>query len=125
MAKKSFKGENPALRYMSVTTTDNVQHEQDAQYTHETQNENNAHIVENAQYTDENKNPDGQCKKAGKETKSKRLNVLIRPSLFEDASKIAHMQRISVNELIHLAVEKYVIENEEEVTKYDTVYGEK
>lgn len=111
MAKKSFKGENPALRYISVQDTDNTQHEQDAQYTHKTQNTDQTEIVQDTQNTQN-----------AKETKSKRLNVLIRPSLFESASKVAHMQRISVNELIHLAVEKYVEESGDEVKKYDEIF---
>lgn len=42
-----------------------------------------------------------------KETKSKRLNLLIYPSLHEDLERLAEMQAIKVNELINRILKEY------------------
>lgn len=42
------------------------------------------------------------------EAKSKRLNLLIRPSLFESLSKTAHKKGMSNNDLIHQVLERAV-----------------
>lgn len=60
-----------------------------------------------------------------KETKSKRLNLLIYPSLHEDLERLAEMQAIKVNELINRVLKEYteaeesqkMIENHKKITK--------
>lgn len=67
----------------------------------------------------------GASEDAGeKETKSKRLNLLIRPSLFEAASKIATMRRISVNELLNKTLEELVAGEANTIEMYDKIFGE-
>ena len=58
------------------------------------------------------------------ENKSKRYNLLIYPSLHEDLSKIAAMQRISVNELMNRALEGYRDEHKQLIEKYNQTFGE-
>ena len=50
--------------------------------------------------------------KSKEETKSQRLNSLIRPSLFKKLKKYSKKNKQSVNETVNLALEKY-LENEE------------
>lgn len=60
-----------------------------------------------------------------KETKSKRLNLLIYPSLHEDLERIAKMQAIKVNELVNRVLKEYtereesqkMIENHKQITR--------
>ena len=59
----------------------------------------------------------------GKETKSKRLNLLIKPTLYRNIEKIATMERISTNELINRVLEQYAREQAEAIAKYDTTFN--
>lgn len=59
---------------------------------------------------------------AKKETKSKRLNLLIMPSLLEDLSKIATMQKDSVNNLINNALLEYRDAHKDIIAKYNNVF---
>lgn len=60
-----------------------------------------------------------------KETKSKRLNLLIYPSIHENLERLAEMQAIKVNELINRVLKEYteledsqkMIENHKKITK--------
>lgn len=124
MAKKSFRGENPALRYISVPGEEYTDIVQDTQKTQQAQNEHTANDTHNKRNVYNEDTAQNQRISLVRETKSKRLNLLIRPSLYKDAAKIAHMQRVSINELIHLAIEIYVGEREQELRKYKDVYGE-
>lgn len=56
------------------------------------------------------------------ELKSKRVNLLIKPSIYEDTAKIATMKRVSVNELINIALEAYAADHKELITKYDMTF---
>ena len=56
------------------------------------------------------------------ETKSKRLNLVMRPSLLVDIGKIAIMQQTSVNDLINRVLEEYKDQEAETITKYDKVF---
>lgn len=60
----------------------------------------------------------------GKETKSKRLNLLIKPTLYRNIEKIATMERISTNELINRVLGQYAREQAEAIAKYDTTFNE-
>ena len=53
------------------------------------------------------------------ETKAKRLNLLIRPTIMEALRKIAVVERTSVNDIINKIVEEYVTENADKITKYE------
>lgn len=58
------------------------------------------------------------------ETKSKRLNLLIRPSVHRNIGKIATMQRMSLNELINKVLEDYAADNADKITAYNATFGE-
>lgn len=118
MTKKSFTGENPALKYISMGNIENTEDEQITQYTDDTA------ITQKVQDIHTGKKESTPPEVQAHETKSKRLNVLIRPSLFEDAAKVAHMQRISVNELVHLAVERYVKGCEGDIVRFKEIYDQ-
>ena len=64
-------------------------------------------------------------KKAGsKEAKSKRLNLLLQPSLLEDLSKIATMKKDSVNNLINTVMSEYRDKHKDIIKKHDSIFGE-
>ena len=56
------------------------------------------------------------------ETKSKRLNLLLQPSLLEDLSKIATMNKDSVNNLINSALIDYRDAHKDIIEKYNKVF---
>lgn len=58
------------------------------------------------------------------ETKSKRVNLLMLPSVHEDITKLAVMQRISVNELVNSLLQAHIEENKELLQTYKDVFGE-
>jgi hypothetical protein len=57
------------------------------------------------------------------ETKSKRLNLLIQPTLFEAVQKIAYVKDISVNEAVNDAVRDYNEANSGLLQLYDRKKG--
>ncbi|NTW84338.1 MAG: hypothetical protein HGB36_13430 [Chlorobiaceae bacterium] len=58
----------------------------------------------------------------GSEPKSKRLNLLIRPSLMNDFKKIAYMRHLSINGLINKLIAEYVSKHAALVEEYDSVF---
>lgn len=58
------------------------------------------------------------------ETKTKRLNLLLLPSLFQDLEKVSTMKRTSVNNLINVVLKEYVEDNKDLIDKYIEVFGE-
>lgn len=50
-----------------------------------------------------------------RETKSKRLNLLLYPSLYKDIEQLAIMQAISPNELINRLLKEYVTKEESQI----------
>ena len=58
------------------------------------------------------------------ETKSKRLNLLLRPTLHRDLGKLSAMERISTNELINRVLSEYIEQNADRLIKYDEIFGE-
>lgn len=58
------------------------------------------------------------------ERKSKRLNLLIKPSLYANMRKIAHMERTSVNNLMDIALNEYAEAHREQIEAYNAIYGE-
>lgn len=108
MAKKNFNGvNNPALQFMTAP---------EAQSTDTTQ-------VAPDSKTEFNGLKRGR-KPSTEETKSKRLNLLILPSVGEDMTKIAAMKRTSVNDLINSLLKGYVESNQDLIKKYNDVFGE-
>ena len=58
------------------------------------------------------------------ERKSKRLNLLIKPSLFADVEKLAHMQRTSVNGLINDLLAAYAADHRDTIDEYNRICTE-
>ena len=59
------------------------------------------------------------------QTKSKRLNLLLRPALLEDLKKIAAMRQTSVNDLINTVLAEFTEHETDQIEKYDSVFGKK
>ena len=56
------------------------------------------------------------------ETKSKRLNLLIYPSLLKDIKKIATVKRTSVNDLINTVLGEYIQTEATKIKRYDDFF---
>lgn len=120
MSKKSFRENNPALQFITpapVPEAPAVQprpaKEKQTDYTDYT---HNTYTTQDIQSTE------NVSKK--QETKSKRLNLLIQPSLHQELTKIAYVQRVSLNELILRASREYAAAHQDAVRKYDEFTGE-
>lgn len=59
------------------------------------------------------------------ETKSKRVNLLIYPSLHESMVKIARVRGISFNELVNAVLYAYEQDNQQDIEKYNEIWGTK
>jgi len=85
MAKKTFKNEiNPALQFISTSTDENI-NEKESQAIPD-----NVTVKRNPLYI---------------ETKSKRVQLLIQPSLHSKLKKISEQEGTSLNDLIHTILE--------------------
>jgi len=92
--KKGFRGDefNPAAAFISNASQ--VKSEEATPYDDSTHNAKDAHNAHDA--------PGGVGYTPHMdETKTRRVNLLIRPSLFEDFRKVAHMKRTSTNDLLN------------------------
>lgn len=56
------------------------------------------------------------------ELKSKRVNLLLRPSVHERCNKIAYMSKVSFNDLVNKALDEYAQAHNDLVTKYDDTF---
>lgn len=57
--------------------------------------------------------------------KKARLSLIFkRPEVKTAIEKIAHMKRVSANELINIALEEYTQANAELIKKYDDLFGD-
>ncbi|OQA07847.1 MAG: hypothetical protein BWY65_01722 [Firmicutes bacterium ADurb.Bin373] len=98
--KKSFKGANPALQFITG--------QEDTQPTQDTE------LVYNTQPT--------QHTQPGRENKSSRLNLVLRPSLAQALKKLAAMRRISVNSLINDTLQALVDTEAGTIAKYNSTF---
>ncbi len=109
MAKKNFNNmSNPALQFMTAPAADQ-------------ENRATLHTEEDKQLPEFTGLKRGR-KPSKEETKTKRLNLLMLPSVCEDVTKIAAMKRSSVNELINTVLQQYIADNQELIEKYDEVF---
>ena len=92
---KEFKFDNPANKFIGKQEADKT---------------DNTHNTDNKQDTSD------------EETKSKRLNLLVKPSVYEDFRKIATMEQESVNGLINIIMEQVVNENKEQIDLFNKVF---
>jgi hypothetical protein len=58
------------------------------------------------------------------EKKSKRMSLLLRPSLAEDLRKIAYMRHASVNETLNRIIEEYTKRESEALEMYERTFGD-
>lgn len=100
--KKSFKNENPALRFISPASE-------------------RAETKDSAGPAQERQRPAPAAEEAGRplsgapmkknplyvETRSRRLNLLIQPSLHKRIKALADARQTSLNDLVHMILEKY------------------
>ena len=142
MTKKSFKENNPAHHYIdiSVPDTDITQNTENTYITDITYHTDNAHSTDTVHYTD-NKHimySTEDTHKAHKtdydysmhntdnthkgERKTKRLNLLLQPEIFDKMSKIAVMNRTSVNNLINNVLKDYSAGKADVISKYNEIF---
>lgn len=109
MTKKDFKANvNPATMFINTVAEPEAP---------ELQPKPKTQAVKPAKKTEVKAQP-----KAKAETKSKRLNLLLQPSLLEDLSKIATMNKDSVNNLINTVLTEYRDAHKDLIAKYNKVF---
>lgn len=59
------------------------------------------------------------------ETRSRRMNILLKPSTAEDLMTLAAANRTSANNLINEIIEEYIESNRDTVNKYNEMFGER
>lgn len=62
--------------------------------------------------------------KPSKEIRSRRVQLLLKPSVFADLEKIAHMKRKSSNGLINELIAALIESEQETIATYDKLYGD-
>ena len=107
-ARKSFKDSNPALQFISKAVQ-----EEDTPATDNTHYTHTIHTKHNTVKP-----------KVKEEIKSKRLNLLLQPSVVEDMEKIAAMRRSSVNDLINTVLKGFISQEGDTLARYEEVFGE-
>lgn len=114
MSKKDFKtGVNPATMFI------NTQAEPDAEPDTPKVKKEPARKVNKPM-------PEAKPVKAPepeKETKSKRLNLLVQPSVLEDFNKVAFMQHNSMNDIINGLMKSYCDAHREEINTYNKYFN--
>jgi hypothetical protein len=79
-------------------------------------------------YLPETGNPvkkNGRPKIKDREVKSKRLNVLILPSIADKLKKVSAVKRTSVNDLINTYLNERLEQEADALRRFDEVFGEK
>ncbi|MCL2565766.1 MAG: hypothetical protein FWE24_08165 [Defluviitaleaceae bacterium] len=128
MSKKSFKN-NPALQFMSnkAEFSENTSQEKESkkQTAEEVFERTSGQKVEQEKisHKDIHKLPDSQkmsslgfkINSMYIETKSKRFNMLMRPSMFAQLKKGAEEKGVSINEFINIILEAYVFNEDKDI----------
>lgn len=136
MTRKSFMGSNPALQYISAIESDSADSEHITDNKQETDNKqrtDNDDITHNTHYADNTYNTSAMSNTHNtynahiahsRETKSRRLNLLLQPSLLDNMTKIARMKQTSVNDLINTVLRSYIEQEATVVERYEEVFGQ-
>lgn len=66
--------------------------------------------------------PEAEDNPEAVELKSKRLNLLLKPSIFTGLDKIRTMQRVSFNEAVNKALSEYVEAHADLIAKFDATF---
>lgn len=100
MAKKDFtQRDNPVMRYISTPET------------------------KEPPPTPPKDAPAPQAAK-GAERKTRRLNLIMQPSVLEDLAKVAAMRRTSVNDLMNTLARECVARERERIDQYNALLGQ-
>ena len=97
--RKDFKRDNPALAFINAA----AEKEKEAQPVQGTQH---------TQYTDK------------RETRNKRINMLLTPSLHSNLTKIARVEGHSLNDLVNTVLKAYEQQEQESIEAYEKIWGE-
>lgn len=116
--RKPLQQQQPAPE---AITAENRTHDTDStdctDYTHDTD------CTQSTDCTHDTHNTDCTHKTPSKgKAKSKRLNVLIPPVLFQEFSKVAHMKRASVNGILNQIMAEYVAKEAEAIRQYNQTF---
>lgn len=125
--KKSFKAENPALQFIS-TLAQPTEHTEPTEDTEPMQDTEQTEHTEQAQYTEHTQHTDRaqptQCTQpSGRERRSARLNLVLKPSQAVALKKIAAMKQTSVNGLICSILQAYTDAEADTIAKYNATFG--
>lgn len=138
MAKKSFKDSNPAMQFISVPEPTApepapvIRKHPQVKQTLTAEVESGGGLESGAAAPGREGEKGGsleqtrQCLpdcKSEKEKKTRRLNLLLQPSVLDDLAKIAHMRRTSLNDLINTVLREYNAANAETIARYDEFFG--
>lgn len=66
-----------------------------------------------------------KVEKTKKELKSERINLLVRPTTYNEIKKIAYMKQKSINELLNMIMEEIITKEKNTVEKYNQIFSEK
>ncbi len=117
MKKKSFKDLNHVMQFI---TQEPIQLKADSRETEILEQKKNITKVTNKlESVATNTDRIG----TDRETKSKRLNLLVKPSILDDIKKIAVMHQVSVNDLINQLLDRYRIENNKDIQSYNSTFS--
>jgi hypothetical protein len=103
-AKKTFKNENPAMRFISASEKRNEEETSVSPLLPKKEPENTPPFAPQGipQAVPMKKNP------LYIETKSRRLNLLMQPSLHDKIKNLAQERAVSVNDAIHTILQDYI-----------------
>jgi ribosome biogenesis GTPase A len=120
-SKKSFKGNNPAMQFISTEQTEQTPNTLYTDKTYNTKltysNESKIDKISPADMTDDTDITDNT------EIKSRRVNWLLFPSIFEDLKKIATMKLTTINDLVNKILKDYNAREAETINQYDAVFN--
>lgn len=136
MAQKNFKQNNPALSYFTRAAGSTPQQQEQAappqpsaqpmereeQCPLASEEEVDLGVILSEEYARNTRRTYPPKTPRLYETKSKRLNLLIQPSLAADIGKLATLYRISSNELIVRVLSDFTDKRKAEIKKYDRIF---
>ncbi len=108
--KKSFTAQqNPALTFISVQESEPIQDAMKAESADSFQKQEETTASASSAHIKQASGPDGfKVNPIYVETKSRRMQLLVQPSLYEAIKAKATAESVSVNELIHTILEQTV-----------------
>jgi predicted HicB family RNase H-like nuclease len=117
--KKNFK-ENPALQFIS-TPTDNTDSTDNTSHTDNTVTKRKTNNAQYKHSTHKKHSEPGNSTDA--EMKTKRINLILQPSIVDDLSKIAYMKKNSINNLVNTILKDYAKEESMTIVRYNEVFN--